>query len=85
MHANRQELWKRYEKSDDHDVVDHYLFESLDAARQQRWEEALYKIDSSCSCCKSWVIIRQLEAGQQPPKKNYPLVRANGIAAHLSA
>ena len=82
LDAECQALLKEYEESGDSDVADH-LIESLDAARQHRWEESTSQMDSSRSSRKSWALIRRLGAAQQPPKKNHPPVRANAVAAHL--
>ena len=72
LYAECQALLKHYEESGDPDVADH-LIESLDAARQLRWEESTSHLDSSRSSRKSWALIRRLGAAQQPPKKNHPL------------
>ena len=77
-----QALLKQYEESGDPDVADH-LIESLDAARQHRWEESTSQMDFTRSSRKSWSLIRRLGAAQNPPKKNHPPVRANAVAAHL--
>jgi hypothetical protein len=82
LDAECQQLLKEYEEAGDPDVADH-LIESLDAARQHRWEEVTAKMDSARSSRKSWALIRRLGAAQQPPKKNHPPVRANAVAAHL--
>jgi hypothetical protein len=77
-----QDLLRQYDESGDPDVTDH-LIESLDAARQHRWEETTNQMDFTRSSRKSWALIRRLGAAQNPPKKNHPLVRANAVAAHL--
>ena len=77
-----QDLLKQYEESGDPDVADH-LIESLDAARQHRWEESTTRMDFTRSSRRSWALIRRLGAAQNPPKKNHPPVRANAVAAHL--
>ena len=82
LDAECQALLKQYEDSGDPDVADH-LIESLDAARQQRWEESTSKMDFTHSSRKSWSLIRRLGAAQNPPKKNHPPVRANAVASHL--
>ena len=77
-----QDLLRQYDESGDPDVADH-LIESLDAARQHRWEEATDRMDFTRSSRKSWALIRRLGAAQNPPKKNHAPVRANAVAAHL--
>jgi hypothetical protein len=77
-----QDLLKQYEESGDPDVADH-LIESLDAARQHRWEESTTRMDFTHSSRKTWALIRRLGAAQNPPKKTHPPVRANAVAAHL--
>ena len=78
-----QDLLRQYDEPGDPDVADHHLIESLDAARQHRWEEAANRMDLTRSSRKSWALIRRLGAAQNPPKKNHPPVRANAVAAHL--
>jgi hypothetical protein len=73
LDAECQALLKQYEESGDPDVADH-LIESLDAARQHRWEEATSSMDCSRSSRKSWALIRRLGAAQQPPKMYHPPV-----------
>lgn len=75
-------LLRQFEQSKDPDVADH-LIESLDAARQLRWEETTSKMSFTRSSRKSWALIRKLGAAQQPPKPSHPPVRANSVAAHL--
>ena len=77
-----QDLLKQYEKSGDPDTAEH-LIESLDAARQHRWEELTSKMNFTHSSRKSWALIRRLGAAQQPPKTTHPSVSANAVAAHL--
>jgi len=77
-----QDLLKQYEESGDPDVADHVI-ESLDAARQHRWEELTSKMNFMHSSRKSWALIRRLGAAQQPPKSTHPSVSTNAVAAHL--
>src|SRR5208282_127802 len=67
-----QDLLRQYDESGDPDVADH-LIESLDAARQHRWEEATNRMDFTRSSRNSRALIRRLGAAQNPPKKNHPL------------
>jgi len=50
---------------------------------QHRWEELTSKMNFTHSSQKSWALICQLGAAQQPPKSIHPLVSANAVAAHL--
>ena len=77
-----QDLLKQYEESGDPDIADH-LIDSLDAARQHRWEELTSKMNFTHSSWKSWALIHRLGAAQQPPKSTHPSVSANAVAAHL--
>ena len=76
------DLLRQLEQSRDPDIADH-LIESLDAARQLRWEETTAKMSFTRSSRKSWALIRKLGAAQQPPKPTHPSVRANSVAARL--
>jgi len=77
-----QDLLKQCEDSGDPDIADH-LIDSLDAARQYRWEELTSKMNFTHSSRKSWALIRRLGAAQQLPKSTHPSVSANAVATHL--
>jgi len=76
------DLLKQYDGSGDPDIAD-LLIESLDVARRHCWEELTSKMNFMHSNRKSWAVIRQLGAAQQPPKSTHPSVSANAVAAHL--
>ena len=77
-----QDLLKQYEESGNPDISDH-LIESLDVARQHRWEELMPKMNFTHSIRKRWALIRRLCAAQQPPKSTHLSVSANAVATHL--
>ena len=73
-----QDLLKQYEESGNPDISDH-LIESLDVARQHRWEELMPKMNFTHSIRKRWALIRRLCAAQQPPKSTHLSVSARFV------
>jgi len=82
LDAECQDSLKQYEESGDPDIADH-LIESLDVARWHRWEKLTSKMNFTHSSRKSWALICQHGAAQQPFKSTHPSVSANAVDAHL--
>ena len=82
MEEEAKALLEEYETSGDPDIADQ-LIESLDAARQARWEKSTAQMNFTHSSRKSWSLLRHLGASQRPPRSTRPLVSANAVASHL--
>ena len=76
-----EELLKQYESTGDPDIATE-LLDSLDTARQKRWQETVEDLNFTHSSRKAWNLLRHLGAAT-PVQHQPPKVTANAVASRL--